>query len=592
MDYSQTGVWNGIKAETHEADVCVVGGGMAGICAAVSAARHGAKVVLMQERPVLGGNASSETRVHICGADRWGSIPNMRETGILEEIRLENVRINSNYNFSVWDTVLYEKVRFQPGLNLMLNCSCQSVEMDGNRIVSVTGWQLSTQTFQKVKSAIFIDCSGDGILAPLTGADFRMGREGRNEYGESIAPEKADAHTMGMTCLFQARKYDAPQHFEKPSWAYTFKTDDEIPHGDYHAAWYTMGYWWVELGGAHHSIHDTEYLTGELLKIALGMWDHIKNQADHGADNWALDWLQYLPAKRESRRYIGDHILTQLDVASGGKFDDTVAYGGWSMDDHHPDGFWAVKIGAPATIFHPSPSPFGIPYGAHYSRNIANLMFAGRCGSCTHAAMSSTRVMGTGCSMGQACGTAAALAVQRGLTPRQVGERHIRELQQLLMRDDCYIPRFACDPGTITKSAQISASRGNPESVRDGTHRPVGDDAHSWECNPGDWIAYNFRAPLDAREVTLVLDSMLEGVIQMSYHQAESGEIKTIPARLPKAFHIDGLVGGKWERVGEVAGNYQRLVRVPIAKCVEGIRLTIDATWGGGPTKLFAFYVD
>ena len=181
----------------HEVDVCVVGGGMAGLCAAIAAARHGAQVALMHDRPVLGGNASSEMRIHICGADRHGSIPNLRETGILEELRLENLYRNPNKNFSIWDTILYEKARYEPNITLLLNCSCLDAEMAGDRISSIVGWQLTTETYHRVRAKLYADCSGDAILAPLTGAEWRMGREARREYGESIAPEEADARTMG-----------------------------------------------------------------------------------------------------------------------------------------------------------------------------------------------------------------------------------------------------------------------------------------------------------------------------------------------------------------------------------------------------------
>ncbi|NQT88115.1 FAD-dependent oxidoreductase, partial [bacterium] len=348
---------------THEADVCVVGGGMAGLTAALAAARHGATVVLLHDRPVLGGNASSECRVHICGADRHNSIKNMRETGILEELRLENLARNPNRVFSIWDTVLYEKARLQDGLTLLLNCTCQRAAMAGDRIESVTGWQLTTETYHTVRARVFIDCSGDGILAPLTGADHRIGREARAEYDESIAPETADSRTMGMTCLFQSREYDCPQPFTPPSWARTFESADDLPYGARGIGWWQMGYWWVELGGEHDSIHDTETLRDKLLAITYGVWDFIKNRSGQPAENWALDWVQFLPAKRESRRYVGRRVLTQNDVEAEGPFPDVVAYGGWSMDDHHPAGFEAVRVGAPATIFHHSPSPFGIPYG-------------------------------------------------------------------------------------------------------------------------------------------------------------------------------------------------------------------------------------
>ena len=573
-----------------EVDLCVVGGGLAGLCAAVAAARHGARVALVQDRPVLGGNSSSEIRVHVCGADRHNQIPNVRETGILEELRLENLRRNPQRSFSVWDTILYETARYAPNVTLLLNATCLDAHVDGSRIESVTAWQLTTQTFHTIRATIFADCSGDAVLAPLTGADYRVGREARHEYGESIAPLEADRRTMGMTCLFQAREWDSPQPFEPPSWAHRFERDEELPYGAGGHRWWQMGYWWVELGGEDDSIADTESVRDELLRIAYGLWDHIKNQGDHGAENWALEWAQFLPGKRESRRYVGRHVLTQGDVESGGRFDDVVAYGGWTMDDHHPAGFRAVKSGAPATIFHAAPSPYGIPYGSLHSGNIENLMFAGRCASCTHAAMSSTRVMGTASVMGQAIGTAAAIAARGGGTAGSV-YGGIDELQQALLRDDCYLPGIAQRFGDLTARSHLTASRGDPEPVRDGVSRPVGADLHSWECEVGDHVQYTFGEARQVEEARLVLDSDLTANIQMSYHQRDDQRTSP-PLSLPRAFRIEGLRDGNWSAIRRIPDNHQRLARIPLDERLDGIRWVLESTWGNPRTRVFSFAVE
>ncbi|MBN1808329.1 MAG: FAD-dependent oxidoreductase [Planctomycetes bacterium] len=574
----------------HEVDFCVVGGGMAGLVGALAAARLGAKTLLIHDRPILGGNASSEIRVHVCGADRHNGIKFMRETGILEEIRLDNLRVNPNRNFSVWDTVLYEKARFQQNLDILLNCTCRDAKMNGRRIESVTAWQLTTQTHHLVKASIFADCSGDGVLALPTGADFRMGREGRSEYGESIAPEVTDERTMGMTCLFSAKEYDTVQHFEPPAWAYRYDDENELPYGADRHKWWSLGYWWVELGGEVHSIYDTENIRDELLKTVYGLWDHIKNRGNHGADNWALDWIQFLPGKRESRRYLGGHVLTQNDIEAEGRFEDVVAYGGWSMDDHHPAGFRAARIGSPATIFHRAPSPYGIPYRTLYSRNVENLMFAGRCASASHAAMSSTRVMGTGCSQGQAMGTAAAIAVRAGKNPADV-TGDVGLLQQMLLYDDAYIPWLRQEFSPLTMESALTASHGDPSPLRDGTNRPVGKDMHSWESAPGCWTAYTFDRKAHVAKATLILDSAMDRLVAMSHHQPDD-QLAAVPDVMPRAFHIDGLVDGKWKRVAEVENNHQRLVRVDINREVEGIRCTLDETWGAEKSNVYAFYLE
>lgn len=576
--------------QTHRADVCVIGGGMSGLCAAVAAARHGASVILMHERPVLGGNASSEIRMHICGADNHGRNPFLRETGILEELRLANLARNPQMNYSIWDMLLYELASFTPGLTPLLNCTCLDAEMDGQRIRSVTGWQLTTQTFHTVKAKVFIDCSGDGILAPLTGAEFRMGREGRDEYDESIAPKRADNKTMGMTCVFAARQYDTPQPFTPPPWANDYPSDDDLPYGGRDHKSFAMGYWWIELGGEDHSIRDTERLRDELLKIVFGVWDHIKNHGDHGADNWALDWVEFLPGKRESRRFIGDYVLTQNDIEAEGKFPDSIAYGGWPMDDHHPAGFRAVKLGQPATIFHPAPAPYGIPYRCLYSRNIDNLMFAGRNISCTHSAMSSTRVMGTCSILGQAAGTAAALAVCHGALPRDVGDR-IDDLQQMLLRDDCYLPGIPQRFEPLTMNAELTASQGDPAPLRDGINRPVGGDAHAWPCHIGDWVAYTFPEARHVREATLIVDSAMDKDIFFSRY-GNYGQLTAPPVVLPNAFRLEGLRNGEWRTLHRITDNHQRLVRLPVNETLEAVRFTLDGTWGNEASRLYAFYVE
>jgi hypothetical protein len=608
----------------HEVDFCVVGGGMAGLIAALAAARHGARTVLMHERPVLGGNASSEIRIHICGADRHNHIKNLRETGILEELRMENLRRNPQRSWFVWDSILYEKALHQPNLTLLLNCSCNGADMEGGgegvsplrtagvppadlpqrrgqdalatmegrRIAAVCGWQSTAQTVHQVRAKLFADCSGDAILAPLSGAEFRVGREAKAEFGESLAPEAADRCTMGMTCCFGAHEHETYQPFEPPAWAHRFDRCEDLPFGKGDHGWFRQGYWWIELGGEHDSIHDTERLRDELLKITYGVWDHIKNRCPnkHLAARYALDWMQFLPGKRESRRYVGDHMLSQADIDAEGRFEDMVAYGGWTMDDHHPAGFWAVKLGQPATHWHRSPSPYGIPLRALYSKNVANLFFAGRCASATHMAMSSTRVMGTGASMGQAVGTAAALAVRLGCEPRGLLP-HVKLIQQELLSDDCYLPWTPLAVPALARSATLAASQGSAEPVRDGVNRPVGDDSHAWTHRAGDSIEYTFDRPQPVKEVTLILDSGLDLQVQMSYFQPDD-QLTNPPPPLPRCFRVEVKAGGKWETLHKATANHQRVLRLAVGKPVEAVRYTLDATWGAEESKLFAFYVE
>lgn len=399
----------------HRTQICVIGGGIGGMFAAISAARRGAKVVLMHDRPVLGGNASSEIRMWISGAGT--RVRNLQETGLLEELLLDNMYRNPKRNYSIWDSILYEKVRFEPNIDLLLNCTCCDAEMDGSRIRSVTGFQLTTYTWHKVEAEIFIDCSGDSILAPLTGAEFRVGRESREEFGEEFGLEQADRGTMGMSLLIQARETDHPVSYTPPSWAYRFRTDAEMNNKPHDLYAINTNFYWIELGGLQDSIADTESVRDELLKIAFGVWDHIKNWGDHGAENWELEWVGFLPGKRESRRYVGDYILRQQDVEHPEAFDDTVAYGGWQIDNHLPGGFHMNAADGAHLQKRRLTEPYGIPYRCLYSINVDNLMFAGRNISCTHIGISTTRVMGTVGVLGQAAGTAAAIAVSHGVSP-------------------------------------------------------------------------------------------------------------------------------------------------------------------------------
>jgi hypothetical protein len=575
-----------VKHKTHQVDLCVVGGGLSGLCAAISAARHGARVLLMQDRPVLGGNASSEIRMWICGAHG----ANNRETGIVEEIELENRYRNPLRNYSIWDSILYEKVRFEPNITLLLNCSCNNMEMDGDRIRSVVGWQLTTETWHTVEAHVFADCSGDSILASLSGAEVRVGREARAEYDEDIEPEVADRKTMGMSCLIQARETDGPQPYISPPWANVYPTDDDLPHRGHDVRGTHTNFWWIELGGEQDSIHDTEAIRDELLKVAFGVWDHVKNRGDHGADNWALEWVGFLPGKRESRRYVGDHVLTQNDIRAQGRFDDLVAYGGWTIDDHHPGG---VRWAGEPTTFHPAPSPFGIPYRCLYSRNVANLFCAGRNISTTHAALSATRVMATCATLGQAAGTAAAIAVREGLLPRGVYEHGIAELKQTLMEDDCYLPWNVRRVPTLTRTAHLAASKGDPEPLRNGLDRPVGDDDNGWTGSAGDWVQYTFDRVERVRTLRFVFDSDLnrpEKNQPASYplHQEPVG----VPQAMVRAFRVEAQDGnGTWQVIAREGNNYQRLVCVETDVLARAMRFIPEATWGAEFVHVFAWDV-
>jgi hypothetical protein len=567
--------------EEFECDVCVIGGGMAGLCAAVAAARHGARTVLLHDRPVLGGNASSEVRMWICGAHGKHN----KETGILEEVQLDNQFLNPDGNWSVWDATLWSKAVHQPGLTLLANTSCTDAEMDGDRIAAVKAWGLTSQTLVTVRAKQYVDCSGDSILAPVTGADFRMGREARGEFGEDIEPVQGDARTMGNSLLIQIRKTDSPQPFTAPDWAYKFESPQDLPNrmkGVQGGNW-----WWIEVGGLRDTIRDAEAIRDELMRVAWGVWDYVKNRAPErkDAENWALEWIGSLPGKRESRRYVGAHVLTQNDVSAGGKFDDVVAYGGWTMDDHHPGGIYYP--GRP-TEFHPAPSPFGIPYRSLYSRNVSNLLFAGRNISTTHAALSATRVMGTCAILGQAAGTAAALCVEKGCLPRELYPYEVPQLQASLMDDDSWLPGITRTIDDIARAAALRADGMDSDRLLDGLDRDREGESHAWIAPPGSAVEFSWTEKQHVGGLRAVFDSDLNQTKRMpcSYpHKFPS----LMPAPLAKVFRVEVLDdAGQWTVAKRVVRNRYRLVKVPLGVATRGVRLVIEEAWGGKEARVFA----
>ena len=584
----------GFSTVEHEADVCIIGAGAAGMFAAVAAARNGAKVALMHDRPVVGGNASGEVRMWIRGAHGRDN----RETGLTEELALANLRRNPTLNFSIWDSVTYEMIINEPNIDLMLNCSCLDAEMDGNRVVGVKGWQTTTQKFHHVKAKIFADCSGDSVLAPLTGAEFRMGREAREEFNEDIAPIVSDDRTMGNTCLMQVREVDHPVPFIAPDWAEKF-TDETIRHRvniNNPDQFKNDNFWWNELGGEYNAIDDAEMLREKLLKITFGVWDYYKNSGRFDSANWELDWVGFLPGKRESRRYVGDYILNQNDVRTEGRFEDIVAYGGWTMDDHHPAGFATTER---PTIFHPAPSPFGIPYRCLYSKNIENLMFSGRNISCTHTAMSACRVMATCATLGQAMGIGAALASRYDTTPRGVYEHHLSELKQTLMIDDCYLPfnKRALTPAM----AGITAKVGERDAavVYDGFDRTVGGDAHLLEFAFGEELVITLPEARALSEIRFTFDSDINrdtfvGVRNnhKTYPMRCNRWLDEQPMRLPDTLmrDFDVLVddGSGWKKLASVMDNYRRQWKFCGDVTAKAIKLVPKCAYGADTARVYS----
>jgi hypothetical protein len=423
-------------------DLVVIGGGLAGVCCAITAARSNIKVILVQDRPVLGGNASSEVRLWILGAtshmgnnNRWA-----REGGVIDEILLENAYRNPEGNPLIFDTILLEKVVNESNIRLLLNTAVYDIEKkDADQIKSVKAFCAQNSTSYVLEAPLFCDASGDGIVGFLSGAAFRMGAESREEFGEKFAPSKEYGELLGHSIYFYSKDVGKKVNYVAPSFA--IDVTKEIPRfKSFNSKDFGCRLWWIEFGGRLDTVHETEEIKWQLWKVVYGVWNYIKNSGKFPeADNLTLEWVGNIPGKRESRRFEGDYIIKQQDIVNQTHFDDAVAFGGWSIDLHPADGVFSELNGC--NQWH-SKGIYGIPYRSYYSKNISNLFLAGRIISATHVAFGSTRVMATCAHGGQAVAIAATLCKKYNVLPKAIGQNHIQELQTELLKTGQHLPGF------------------------------------------------------------------------------------------------------------------------------------------------------
>jgi hypothetical protein len=579
-------------------DFFVAGGGMAGVCAAISAARHGAKVVICQDRSRLGGNASSEVKMHIVGADMNGSRLGWREGGLIEEFRLDDALNNPQRSHELWDLLLYDKVMSEPNITLLLDTVCSGVEMKDGRIARAICRCDKTEHLYRVSAKFFADCTGDSRLGLEAGAEMRSGREAKSEFGESLALEQADHGTLGSSILFTARDFKKPMPFTPPKWAR--KISKEMLRYRRIKSW-EYGYWWIEWGGTIDTIQDNERIRFELLAILLGVWDYIKNSGDHPSSaSWALDWVGMVPGKRGSRRLIGDHTLTEQDcLGTNGDPADGVCIGGWAMDDHPPGGFDRADL--KPNRFKPAPFPYNIPLRCLYSRNVPNLFMAGRNMSASHVAFTSSRVMATCSVMGQAIGTAAAWCARHDQLPRELAADPgaIKQLRQILLRDDQTI-RLARNEDSMdfAREAEITASGeagdATAEHVVNGFVRDLpGKTDNTWVAemrDGGAWLQLDWKEPRKLAQVQLTFDTGFQRPLTLT-HQDEFNE-KMVRAAQPEAVRDYELIAtnAKGEKVtlAKVSGNHQRLNRHAFSPVeAKSLRLVITATNGAKTARVF-----
>ncbi|BAX81130.1 FAD-dependent oxidoreductase [Labilibaculum antarcticum] len=410
-------------------DLVVVGGGISGICAAVSAARQGVTVALIQNRPVLGGNNSSEIRVHLMGELSQGN-----DYPVLGRIvrELDNGDPhNANKDGKLYgDKRKLSVVEMEPNIDLFLNMHAYDVEMDGDKIKAVIARHISTNQELRFEGELFADCTGDGTIGYVAGAEYRIGRESKAQTNESLAPDKADGFVMGTSNLWHSSLEDEKSVFPETPWALQFSEA-------YYLDSPTSEWYWETGFSNFDPILEAEEIRDHNFRAVYGNWAFLKNQKSEKYSNYKLDWLGYIGGKRESRRLLGDYILSEMDCDGTIPTQaDAFVTATWTIDLHFPEPenhkYFEGQEFLTATQ-HTRVKPYQIPYRCLYSKNISNLFMAGRDLSATHVAFGSTRVMRTNGMMGELVGIAAAMAIKNNTNPRGIYEKHIEDLRIYLL---------------------------------------------------------------------------------------------------------------------------------------------------------------
>jgi hypothetical protein len=407
-------------------DFVVVGGGIAGMSAAIAAARLGLKVALINDRPVLGGNNSSEIRVHLGARIEIGPYP---ELGNLQKEWGPSRGGNAQPAAVYEDDKKAEAIAREPNITLFVNYRATGVRMDGQKIASVTAQHIETGRELRFDAPLFADCTGDGTIGFLAGADYRMGRESRDEFGETTAPETADKMTMGASVQWYSEDAGKPVGFPRFNYGVAFNEQN--------CERVTMGEWTWETGMNHDQIRDFERIRDYGLMVVYSNWSFLKNglKENDPYRNRRLGWVAYVAGKRESRRLMGDYILKEDDLRKHVVHEDGTAATTWSIDLHYPDPkntehFPDAEFKSIAR--HTNIYPYPVPYRCLYSRNVDNLFMAGRNISVTHVALGTVRIMRTTGMLGEVVGMAASLCKKHDALPRGVYRRHLDELKALM----------------------------------------------------------------------------------------------------------------------------------------------------------------
>lgn len=577
-----------------KSDLCVIGGGLAGLSTAISASRKGLKVVLVHDRAVLGGNASSEVRMWVRGASV--RFPDYREGGIVEELAMDNMYYNPYMTFPLWDGVLYNKAVAEKNLTLLLNATCNGAEYEQDTITSVNAWQLTTYTNYKITAKYYADCSGDSILSQFIPAEFRLGRESFLEFQETGAKEFADEKTMGASCLIQCREttekieyipFDFVRTFKDKDFAYRMDVTDSL-------GFTKDNFWWLERGGTQDTITQAEEIKTHLLADSFGAWDYIKNSGKFDSANWDLEFAGFLPAKRESRRYVGPYILTQNDLEQGVAFEDEIAYGGWSMDDHNPSG---IEENCPPNVHYHIKEAYAIPLRCLYSKNVKNLFFAGRNISATHMALSSTRVMATCALLGQAVGVATFVAIKYGLQPQDLTGK-LAEIQQILRDEDCFLLKTPRKLSQTLTSSKHNLTEEQFSNLKSGIERKIGQTDYAIELEKGREIVFEFDE-VYCEKIRLIFDNDIARDLYTDYDFKQypmkrihylNEKKAPMPASLVKEYKVFVKVGNCWKEL-KTQANHQRLQWVFVQEKITGVKFSGISTYGSEKIRLYSIDV-
>lgn len=572
-----------IKLEENY-DVVVVGGGLAGVVAALSSARNGARTVIIQNRPVFGGNASSEIKMHICGATMHGKREDSRETGILDEILMENKNKNPNHSFYVFDSILWEKVYLQENLSFHLNTHFLEANYSNNQIKSIRAIQLTSETELIIKGNVFIDATGDGSLSACAGEEFLFGRNDNKYYTKN--DDITAKGTMGNTLMYSSLTSDEIYPHEDFKSAKKL-SDKELKNrfgfddpGDSVADEAAAGFWWNELGGEKNVIYDTEAINKDLIRNMFGIYNYTKKSNRMKSEHNNIDWIGYVPAKRESRRIKCLYQLTESDLVTNKNFKDAVAYGGWSMDMHNPLGFLDNE-GEPTKHTYLD-EVYQIPLSSMVAAKNTNLFVTGRLIDTDSMAFSSTRVMATCAVMGQAVGTAAALLSNKKIKVHDY-KQIINDLQITLLENGCFIPNQCLN----SKLTENDILEDYPKTLFDGVTRG------NYLRLEDNQLSLTLKKCDQFEELILYFDNDLTSEVMPSITRShKSMQRRTLPEQMPCELRIEVLYeNGEFEH-HEIHKNLKREIKYKFKNLkVEKIKVVVDSTYSEKKSRVANVYL-